>query len=56
MQFLTKEHKTGKTGTNFMYMLQFDKVFFFIISHGFMSFLKHVSAQNCQSEPFDCAK
>ena len=46
-KFWTNERKTGedkKTGINFMYLLQFNKV-----SHVFMSFLPHISAQNFQS-------
>ena len=44
----------NKTGTNFMYLSQFDKFFFSCIL--FMSFLMHVSAQIFQSEHFECAK
>ena len=42
--------KHGKA-TNFMYLSQFDKVF--LVSHAFMSFITHVSAQNLQSERFE---
>ena len=34
--------------------VKLDKVF--LVSHVFMSFLMHVSAQNCQSEQFECAE
>ena len=53
-QIWTNERKTRKTGTNFIYLSQFDQAF--LVSHVFMSFLTHVSAQNFQSEHFDCAK
>ena len=53
-KFWTKECKTGKTGTIFMCLSQLDKVF--LVSHVFMSFLRHVSAQDFQSAHFDCAK
>ena len=46
--------KQKKTGTNFMYLSQFDKVF--LVSLDCMSFLTHVSAQNFQSENFERAK
>ena len=52
--FWTKLRKTGKTGTNFMYLSQFDKVF--LVSHDYMSFLTHISVKNFQSELFDCTK
>ena len=53
-KFWTNEPKTGKTGTNFMYFSQFDQIC--VVSHVFMSVLLHVSAQNFQSENFNCAK
>ena len=40
-------------GNNIMFLLHFDKV---LVSHGFMSFFTHVSAQNIQSENFECLK
>ena len=37
-----------------MYFSQFEQVF--LVSHAFMLFLMHDSAQNFQSEHFDCAR
>ena len=45
-KFWTIERETGKTGTNFMYLSQFDNVF-----NG-----SHVSVQKKLPENFDCAK
>ena len=43
-KFWTKKCKTGKPGSNFMYLPIFEK--FFLVSHVFMSILMQVSAQN----------
>ena len=54
-KFWTNKQETGNTRTFFMHLSQFDKVF--LVSHVFLiQFLTHISAQNCQSEHFDCAK
>jgi hypothetical protein len=53
-KFWTDECKTEKNGINFRYLSQFNKVL--LVSHDSMSFLTHVSAQNFQSEHFDCVK
>ena len=50
-KFWTNERDTGKTVTN---LLEFDKVLLFL--HVSMSSLMNVSAQDFQSEYFDCAK
>ena len=55
LKFWTKERKTGITGTNFMYLSQFDNLFFSFTC--FLMFcVMHVSAQNFQSVHFDAQK
>ena len=39
-KFWTNERKTGKTGTNFMYLSQFDKVFCCLVAHVLSNFIK----------------
>ena len=53
-KFWNNARKTRKNSTNFIYLSKFDEAF--LVSQVFMSFLTHVSAQNVQSEHFDCAK
>ena len=53
-KFWTNERETKKNGTNFIYLSQFDQAF--LVSHVFDGFFTHASAQNVQSEHFDCAK
>ena len=46
--------KQEKTCNHFTYLLQF--FIYFLVSHVWISFLTHVSAQHFKSEHFDCKK